>query len=88
MPEARLLSVGRFGSGRGSVFRYSWYSMGSLRREAPHNSRVGSLGERAAALSPQESREGGVGRGPPCKINYLMSVSVRFGICFGSVGFA
>ena len=31
--------------GRGSVFPYSRYSMGSLRGEAPHNSRVGGLGE-------------------------------------------
>ena len=47
--------------------------MGSLRGEAPHNSRVGGSGGDAV---------------PPSKINYLMSVSVRFGICFGSVGFA
>ena len=40
---------------------------------APHSSRVeGSGGETV----------------PPSKINYLRSVSVRSGICFGSVGFA
>ena len=39
--------------------------------------------------SPQEMRGGVWGAAaPPGKINYLMSVSVRFGICFGSVGFA
>ena len=36
---------------------------------------------------PPQDMQGGSG-GPPSKINYLMSVSVRFGICFGSVGFA
>ena len=54
---SRLLLVGRFGSGSGSVFRYSRYSMGSLRGEAPHNSRVGGLGERRLS-SPQEIQRG------------------------------
>ena len=84
----RLLSVGRFGAGRGSVFRYSLYSMGSLRGEAPHNSRVVGSGRRAAALPPGNVGRSGGDAVPPSKINYLMSVSVRFGICFGSVGLA
>ena len=85
---ARLLSVGRFGSGRGSVFRYSRYSMGSLRGEAPHNSRVGGSGG-GRQPSPPGNAGGVWGEAVPrSKINCLMSVSVRFGICVGSVGFA
>ena len=66
--------------------------MRSLRGEAPHNSRVGEgLGGRRQP-SPQEM-QGGLATAwgdavPPSKINYLMSVSVRLGICFGSVGIA
>ena len=68
--------------------RYSRYSMRSFRGEALHNSRVGGLEVRAAASPPQEMLVGLGGRSPPSKIIYLMSVSVRFGICFGSAGFA
>ena len=63
LTEARLLSVGRFGSGTGSVFRYSRYSMGSLRGGAPHNSRVGG--------------SGGKGGGPPPQFNAAAAPSVR-----------
>ena len=42
--SSKLLVVGRFDSGSGSVFRNSWYSMGSLRAEAPHKAGVGGVG--------------------------------------------
>jgi hypothetical protein len=71
-----LLSVGRFGSGRGSVFGISLYSIGNLRGEAPLNSRLGRWGEGGCA--------------PPrkCRGVWGDAVSGGFGICFGSVGFA
>jgi len=43
-PGPILLSVGLFGSRRGSVFRYSRYSMGSF---APHNAVVGLGGKQS-----------------------------------------
>jgi hypothetical protein len=79
-----LLSVGRFGSGRGSVFWCSWYSMGSLRSEAFHNSWVEGLGG-GRQPCPQEMQGGS--EGGLRKIDYLMSVSARLGICFGWAGF-
>ena len=78
-PSSRLLSVGRFGSGRGSVFRYSRYSMGSLRGEAPHNSRVGGAGGREAAALPPQEMQGGSGGGdavPP--VRSIMIISCRY----------
>jgi len=63
--------------------------MGNSRGEAPHNSRVGGSAGEGGRPPPQEMQGGSGGDAvPPSKINYLMSVSVRFGICFGSVGFA
>jgi hypothetical protein len=85
---SRLLSVGRFGYGRGLVFRYSRYSIGSLRGEAPHNSWVGEVRRGRRQPPPQEMQGEVWGRLGPQKINFLMSVSVRIGTCFGSVGFA
>jgi len=72
-------SVGRSGSGRGSVFRYSQYSMGTLRGEAHHNSWVGGPGGRAAALSLRKCSRALRGDAvPPIK-------GYRFGSVFVSV---
>ena len=43
---------------------------------------------RAAALHPGNVRGAGVTQSPLSKIKYLMSVSVQFGVCLASVGFA
>ena len=80
---SRLLSVGRFGSGMGSAFRYSWYSMGSLRSEAPHSSRVEGSGGQGGS-PPTQEMPGGLGGTPSRPVRSIISCRYRFGPLFVS----